>query len=352
MKKIRVFNFLSILFLFSVLIFSCVPARKYKELQTNREKCDKENSDLKDENRKLSTNATEQDAKIQKLTKQITVLLNDTLILSNTIHSLKSSYDQLNQTYNLLIDKEKELMNGNTAETKKILSQLQKQQEYNQNQEDQLRELGKNLEEKQKGLEQLDKELKVSKEELKNKQSELEEKQAKLIELQQILNKKDSTVKALKDKVTDALLSYQNNGLTIQQKNGKVYVSLDEKLLFKSASYIVDTKGVEALKKLAKVLETNSDVSIMVEGHTDNVPYNGKSLIKDNWDLSVMRATSVVKIILENSSIDPKRLTAAGRSQYLPVDPENTSEARSKNRRTEIILTPKLDELFQIIESN
>jgi len=109
---------------------------------------------------------------------------------------------------------------------------------------------------------------------------------------------------------------------------------------------------VDALKKLAKVLEKNAEINVVIEGHTDNVTFNGTGQIKDNWDLSVMRATAIVKIITNNSKVDPKRLMAAGRSEYLPVDPANTREARSKNRRTEIILTPKLDELFQIIEMN
>ncbi len=345
MKTNHIFQSICIFFLFSIFLFSCVPARKYDELRAKRDTCDKLNSALKDENRKLSVAANECDAKVTAITKDLIGLQNDTSILGTTQRKLTTNYNQLFQTYSLLLDKQKELQEGNAAETRKILIQLQKQQESNQKQEDRLKELEKNIEEKKQNLLSMDKELKAN-------QSELEEKKAKLIELQNILTKKDSTVKALKDKVTAALLNFQNNGLTIQQKNGKVYVSLDEKLLFKSASYFVENKGVDALKKLAKVLESNPDVNIMVEGHTDNIAYNGKSLIKDNWDLSVMRATSVVKIILENSSVNPQRLSAVGRSQYLPLDYENTSEARTRNRRTEIILTPKLDELFQIIESN
>ncbi len=148
------------------------------------------------------------------------------------------------------------------------------------------------------------------------------------------------------------MFGFEGKGLTITQKNGKVYVSMEENLLFASGSTIVEDKGIEALKKVAKVLEQNSEINILIEGHTDDVPMAGKGDIKDNWDLSVMRATSIVKIITKNSSVDPRRLTAAGRGEYFPVDPAKTTEARKKNRRTEIILTPKLDELFKVLETN
>jgi chemotaxis protein MotB len=127
---------------------------------------------------------------------------------------------------------------------------------------------------------------------------------------------------------------------------------MDENLLFASGSTMVEAKGVEALIKVAKVLEQNTDINILIEGHTDDVPMAGKGEIKDNWDLSVMRATSIVKIITKNSNINPRRLTAAGRGEYSPIDTDKTIEARKKNRRTEIILTPKLDELFKVLESN
>ncbi|MBL4586991.1 MAG: OmpA family protein [Flavobacteriales bacterium] len=115
---------------------------------------------------------------------------------------------------------------------------------------------------------------------------------------------------------------------------------------------MVDSKGKDALNKLGKVLETQPDVRILIEGHTDNVPYGGSGQIKDNWDLSVMRATAIVKILTDGSSINPKQLSASGRSEYAPLDTEDTKEAKAKNRRTEIIITPKLDELFRLLEGN
>ena len=127
---------------------------------------------------------------------------------------------------------------------------------------------------------------------------------------------------------------------------------MDESLLFASGKTAVEPKGVEALKNLAKVLEQNPDINVMVEGHTDDVPMKGAGEIKDNWDLSVMRATSVVKIITSNSNVNPLRLTAAGRGEFAPLGSNSTADSRKKNRRIEIILTPKLDEIFKVIESN
>ncbi len=182
-------------------------------------------------------------------------------------------------------------------------------------------------------------------------QYEVEKRNERLQELEIALKQKDAMMAELKSKVSSALLGFENNGLTITQKNGKVYVSMDEKLLFQTGSYAVDPRGVEAIKNLAKVLEQNRGIQVLVEGHTDNVPYrSGGGHIQDNWDLSVKRATSIVRILLEHSNIDPERVTAAGRGEFFPVDPANTTEAKQKNRRTEIILIPDMDKLYDILE--
>ena len=161
---------------------------------------------------------------------------------------------------------------------------------------------------------------------------------------------KDAAVRALKDKVSDALLNFKDKGLTVIQKNGRIYVSMEAKLLFPSGSTVVNAEGKNALVELSKVLEKQSDITILVEGHTDIDPMSGAGCIKDNWDLSVMRSTSVVKLMLNNSKIDASILTAAGRGQFVPVDPAKTAAAKAKNRRIEIILTPNLDQLFKILD--
>jgi chemotaxis protein MotB len=185
---------------------------------------------------------------------------------------------------------------------------------------------------------------------LKQKEETLLNREKKLYELENIIKRQDSITNALNDIVKRALLSFNNDELTVEMKNGKVYVSLSDKLLFKSGSADVEEKGQEAIKKVAEVLNKNTEIDVLIEGHTDNVPLRSTINFKDNWDLSSERAANIVRILSEGNKVNPKRLTAAGRSEYVPKASNETAEGRSKNRRTEIILTPKLDELYKLIE--
>jgi chemotaxis protein MotB len=184
--------------------------------------------------------------------------------------------------------------------------------------------------------------------ELEKKENALKEKESKLQELQGIINRQDSIMRALTGTVKNALLGFNPDELTVYMKDGKVYVSMSDKLLFKSGSADVESKGKEALKKLAEVLNKNSDINIAIEGHTDNVPIK-TALYKDNWDLSANRATNVVRLLTNEYNIDPHRLTAAGKGEFFPVADNSTTEGKAKNRRTEIVLSPKLDELMKAI---
>jgi chemotaxis protein MotB len=186
---------------------------------------------------------------------------------------------------------------------------------------------------------------------LERLRAQLEERNQRLVELERILNEKDAQMNALRDAVSSALYGFEKEGLSVYTKNGMVYVSMEEKLLFQTGSIEVDPRGVQALRTLAGVLEDNSDIMINIEGHTDNVPVRANASFSDNWDLSVKRATSIVRILLSNSSIDPTRLIASGRGEFLPVEGGDSVEARQKNRRTEIILTPRLDELYKLLET-
>jgi len=180
----------------------------------------------------------------------------------------------------------------------------------------------------------------------------LAEREKKVTELEQILANKDKAVQDLKNKITNALLNFKENDLTVKVKNGKVYVSLAEQLLFGSGSIDVDAKGVTALQQLAKALKDQKDINITVEGHTDNVPISKRSqYMNDNWDLSVMRATSIAKI-LTKAGVPSTQITASGKGEFSPLAPNDTPQNKQKNRRTEIIVTPNLDELFKILESN
>jgi chemotaxis protein MotB len=186
--------------------------------------------------------------------------------------------------------------------------------------------------------------------EINNKELQLKERERALQELQSIINRQDSITQRLNDIVRNALLGFNADELSVEIKNGKVHVSMSDKLLFRSGSTTVEAKGREALQVLAGVLEKNPDIHVLVEGHTDNVPIR-TAQFRDNWDLSVVRATSIVRILTDEHQLSPLRFTASGKGEFLPRDTNETREGRARNRRTEIILSPKLDELMQLLES-
>ena len=322
-----------VLVIFSI---SCVSAKKFSSLQDMSKQFMNERDAFKTDNIGLEMQNKELKAKLASLEKEAANVQQEITAAQNDRDKAVDDYNKISAKYTELQNAQEDLIKGNVKETQKLLSELQTAQENLQKKEDLLSQLGQNLDKKKASLDELT--------------FELEKKNARMAELEKILNAQKKIVQDLKSKVSEALLGFENNGLTVTMKNGKVYVSLDEKLLFKSASWDIDANGRNALKKLAGVLEKNPDIQVMIEGHTDNVPYNpGKSQLKDNWDLSVKRATTVIRVLLEGSNIDAKRLTAAGRSQYSPVDEHNTADARQKNRRTEIILTPDLTELYNLI---
>jgi chemotaxis protein MotB len=328
-----------ILFAGAILSFSvsCVPGKKFSELQDSSKQYVNERDVLKTENIDLSMNKKELEAKVASLEKDAASMKDELLKAQKERDKFKEDYNKLQGQLNDLQNAQEDLIKGNVNETRKLLAELKTAQDNLQKKEDLLRQLEQNLDAKKAALDELS--------------FELEKRNAKMTELQQILDGQKKIVQDLKNKVSEALLGFENKGLTVTMKNGKVYVSLEEKLLFKTASWDIDANGRNALKNLAGVLEKNPDIQITIEGHTDNVPYTpGAGQLKDNWDLSVKRATTVVRVLLESARIDAKRLTASGRSQYLPVDDRNTPDARTKNRRTEIVLTPDLTELYRLID--
>ncbi len=327
--KLRTTNYL---FIFLVVVFSsCVSTKRFNELDTRYQRGVQENERLRYE---LETTSRLN----ERLSLQMAMLREDTTRLGIQLRQTALNLEQLQTTYNQVVEYNQRILEGREEETRTILTRLQGAQEDLQRREDELKANTAILEAKQKDLEQL--------------MAEMQQKELRLGELESILNRQDSVVGALRNSVSAALLGFQGNGLSVEVRNGKVYVSLEESLLFATGSTVVDARGERALRELARVLEQNPDINIMVEGHTDNVPLRSGSLMKDNWDLSVLRATSILRILLNNGQIDPQRILAAGRGEFMPVEEGNTPEARRKNRRTEIILTPRLDELFRIIETN
>ncbi|MDD4148726.1 MAG: OmpA family protein [Bacteroidales bacterium] len=326
------------------IMFSCVPARQFEEVKEAKETCETERNALKKDNETLTTSSNELQAKIDRMMLDKNALVNDTSIKGSAYRTLTVQYDKINKLYEQLLGNQEKLRAGADADAQRAMGMLQETREELQRKEDELRSLEARLNQERASIDAMRIQLGL-------KEKELSDKNAKVSELQAILDSKDSVMNALRQTVSNALVNFEGDGLTVTMKDGKVYVSLDEQLLFKSGKWDVDPKGVQALNKLGDVLENNSDINIVIEGHTDELAYGGNGNIQDNWDLSVKRATSIVKILLGNSNIDPKRLTASGRSSYLPIDSEKTAQARAKNRRTEIILTPKLDALYDIMNN-
>ena len=321
-----------------VALSSCVPQRLMEETKAKLSTCETESAAAKKNATELEAKNAEMKETIAKDEKDLAGLKRDTAILGTNLRLLSNKYDKLNLVNDQLLDKYNRMLAGSEKDNAKLSGQLQMTQEQLLKKEDELKALELKLNKQQQDLDALS--------------AELKKREARVNELEEVLRKKDQATADLKKKLQDALMGFEGKGLTITQKNGKVYVSMDESLLFESGKTSVQPKGIEALKNVAKVLEQNADINVLIEGHTDDVPMVGRGEIKDNWDLSVIRATSVTKIILQNSKTDPTRITSAGRGEFFPLDGAKTPEARKKNRRTEIILTPKLDELLKVLGSN
>lgn len=331
-------RFLTLFIALSLIFSACVTKQKYLELDKKYNECidDKqfisnELTDTQNKNKDLNKEVAQYKEKIDQLRK-------DTLNLSHKLAQSERDYAKMKNDYDNLVKDVTKLSQANNATIDALSGDLFSMESQ--------------LSAKEIELNQLEEQLTKQAKELQEKEDSLSKYATNLAELQKILDQKDKEVRNLKEKVSNALKSFEGSGLVVEQRNGKVYVSMDEKLLFASGSWTVQGTGKEALKELAKVLEADKTINVLIEGHTDNVPYKGNGQIKDNWDLSVMRATSVVKLLLSYGDILPQNISASGRSEYAPIDTENTSAARAKNRRTEIILTPQLDELFQIIDNN
>lgn len=314
-----------------IIAVSCVPATRFKALEEQYKSVCRENENLIEKNENLNLKKMELDSFVKALNNQIEYLEKDTLQKLNELKNIKSQVENLKKNIADLKSNQEKILKGKDLESAQLMNRLQTT-------EDELRKKEQVLEEKRKNLEKLS--------------IELNQKNARVNELESRILTNDSIMNSLKTKISNALIGFVNNGLTLKVKDGKVYLSMDEKLLFPSGSIDIDKKGKEALRDLAKVLVQNPDINVMIEGHTDNVPYKSSTPngIKDNWDLSVQRATSIVRLLTENANIDPKRIIASGRGEYMPLVSNSNAESRQRNRRIEIILAPNLDEVMKLLE--
>ncbi len=298
---------------------SCVSKKLYQELETKYNKLRTSNATLIKEKDDLLAAKKVLEVDLEKLKKEYDLLHTRKASLDDEYTLLKNKYDKLDESYKALA----------TQSSQKLAEQAQKNQD-----------LLAQLEEKEKKL-------LLESTRLENLQKELNQRSAQIEELQSLIDASEAKMQQLKNAISNALHNFEGKGLTVVHKNGKIYVSMENKLLFNSGSWAVGQEGQKAVKQLAAVLSKNTDINVLIEGHTDTVPYTGSTLI-DNWDLSVKRATAIVRI-LQSNGVNPTQITAAGRSEFTPIDSNKTTEGKAKNRRIEIILAPNLDEISKLL---
>ena len=314
-------------FIVLLLISACVPAKKYKDLLEREKVCSEELAKFKKSSGEYESLSKDLQTKFANASRDLSKLIQDTTALGSKYRLLQRDYGIIDGEYKSLQKSFDKLKNLSAKETAELQNQLEAKNNELQIKEDALLKLDQ---------------------ELKEKQRLLIEREKRVNELEEAIRKKDSAVQLLKAKVANALRGFENQGLSVVQKNGKIYVSLEAKLLFKSGSTFVEEEGVRALVELGKALESEKDLEIIVEGHTDTDKLSSSVSPKNNWELSVLRATSVVQILLNNSSMTPSQIMAGGRGEFLPIDESD----KSKNRRIEVIISPNLNELFEIISND
>jgi chemotaxis protein MotB len=283
-----------------LLLTSCVPTKKFKDSQAALESA-------RNDSARLSNKVNDLQGNIVQLNKQIEDQKQQISTQQGQMDSQKQQIDELRKQVSDLTNKTGQLSSEAASKQSQLTSQLTKSQQ-----------------------------------ELVNQQKRLEQ-------LQALMDKQKEAIQNIRKKMSDALVGFNSNELSVAIKNGKVYVSLQENLLFPSGSAEVNPKGKEALAKLAEVLNANPEITVNIEGHTDSIPIHGR--YKDNWELSLARSASIVRILTTDYQVDPARVIASGHSQYDPVQPNSTKEGRALNRRTDIILSPKLDELYKLLET-
>jgi len=336
--------------LFSVILIgltACVVSKKKFDqlnlekngLEVDKDECSKSLESEKESNKELNAQVEALEAKVNELEQERSGLQGE-------LDTLKNQYERQIELSN---KDASELNNLRKSLNQKQSELIAKTNELNSESEKLKLALG-NLDSKNDELNRKDSILKSDRLYIDSLIIALEEREQRVLELETILSKQEEVVEKIRSKVSDALLSFSSDELQVEVKDGKVYVSLAQNLLFKSGSYNLDSKGAKALESLAEVLIKQEDIDIIVEGHTDNVPYKGSGAVKDNWDLSVLRATAVVRE-LQGAGLDPTHLIPTGRAEYIPKQEGDSSEARALNRRIEIIISPSLQELYELLET-
>jgi len=302
-------------------LIGCVSQKRFLELEDQFNTLQNENDQL---SRKLDEANSEKMVLEDELTyarDRIKILKAQRDDLLKDLDRTKSALENLEKSYNALEQNSSQALAENSEQNRDLLRQLEEKE--------------KTLAEEQSRLEQL--------------QRDLQARSKRVGELEALIAEKEQKMQNLKDNLSKALTNFEGQGLSVEMRDGKVYVSMENKLLFDSGSWSVGSEGKKAVNELGKVLAQNPDIAVLIEGHTDNVPYGGNGPLKDNWDLSTKRATEVLKLLLKNNAIDPRNLTAAGKGEFAPLASNSTADGKSKNRRIEVVLTPKLDEISKLL---
>lgn len=304
------------------LLFSCVPKKDLVNLQNLYDNLEAQNDLLTKKLKNSKESESNLSTTLSKTQTELRTLQEEYQLLSSDFESLKENFNTLKDSYEALEKNSSQLLSENIERNRELLKQLEEKE--------------KALSEERRQLESLEK--------------DLEKRSYRINELENLIASKEAKLSALKENLMDALVDFEGRGLSVEQRDGKVYVSMENKLLFASGSWNVGTEGQKAIKELASVLGQNPDISVLIEGHTDDVPYNGNGPLKDNWDLSTKRATEVLKLLLRNNDINPRNLTAAGKGEYVPVAENTSAEGKAKNRRIEVVLEPQLDQINRLLE--
>ncbi|MFI1744992.1 OmpA family protein [Thalassobellus sediminis] len=315
---------ISLLALSITLLASCVSPKVYKELESKYNNLKKENRKLSDDNESLLSAKTAAENELKQLKSAYDEALAERDKLQADYNATKSNLDNLKASYDALEKNSSKAIAANSQKNRELLAQLEAKEQA----------------------------LAAENARLEKLKRALEERSNRVAELENVIASKDAAMTALKNAISKALTDFEGKGLTVEQRDGKVYVSMENKLLFSSGSWAVGAEGRRAVKQLGSVLGDNPDIAVLIEGHTDNVPYQGSGQLKGNWDLSTKRATAIVNILRENDAINAENLTAAGRGEFAPIATNDTPEGRATNRRIEVILTPKLDELSRLLNDN
>jgi len=304
-----------LLTLTAVSLVSCVSSKMFNEIEGNYAQLKVDHSFLEKENSELLI-------RYDSLRYHYGDLMTQFEQIEVELDRSKKSYETLEDSYKALEQNSNDALQESIEQNRSLLDEIQLKES----------------------------ELSAERSDLDSLQTELASRIERVEELERVIANKEALLSKLKSSLSKALLSFDGKGLTVEQRNGKVYVSMENKLLFKSGSWAVGSEGKQAIKQLAKVLEQNKDISVLIEGHTDDDPYIGDSKLSGNWDLSVKRATAIVSLLLQNKGVMPENITAAGKGEYSPLVPNSSADNRSKNRRIEVILAPKLDEIGKLLQ--